>query len=117
MFKILHKNLVEKRDTILDIKNTKVFILDSTGYEYFGKCKPEISINNGFYCGKKLKAWKICQLFKKSQSKLKENKEITFWIKTAQLENFKKKVRKDYNKEIIKVINQGYYTKLIIRPI
>ena len=113
------KNLVEKRDTILDIKNyKKVFILDSTGYEYIlANTKPEISINNWFLLWQEAKGLENLSAFKKSQSKLKENKEITFWIKTAQLENFKKKVRKDYNKEIIKVINQGYYTKLIIRPI
>ena len=79
--------------------------------------KPEISINNWFLLWQEAKGLENLSAFKKSQSKLKENKEITFWIKTAQLENFKKKVRKDYNKEIIKVINQGYYTKLIIRPI
>ena len=112
------KNLVEKQKTILDIKKyKKAIIIDSTGYEYIlSNTSPIITINNWFLLWSSPSLSSLSS-YQKALSRLKLNQEITLWIRTAKLDEFKTKVKKLFNKNMIKVIDQGYYTKVIIKPI
>ncbi len=113
------KKLIEKKITIQDIKNYKeVIILDSTGYEYvLANTMPKISINNWFLLWSEAKNLENLTTFKKGLSELNSDKIITLWIKTTKLKDLKKKLGSKYKKEIINSINQGYYTKLILKPL
>lgn len=112
------KNLVEKQKTILDIKNyKKAIIIDSTGYEYIlSNTAPIITINNWFLLWSSPSLSSLSS-YQKALSRLKLNQEITLWIRTTILNEFKTKVKELFNKNIINVIDQGYYTKVIIKPI
>ncbi len=112
------KNLVEKKRTIQDIKNYKeVIILDSTGYEYvLANTRPKISINNWFLLWSEANGLENLSTFKKGLSELNNEKEITLWIRTTKLNDLKKKLGTEYNKKLIMFVDQGYYTKLILKP-